>query len=124
MNDEEIEAMLLEAVVDFRLYHLRVPGTFEVLEEADLLKKARLAWDTLNAAFGTRAECTEPFFQDAQVSNEYLHRQLIRWKNELRWPPNFAAQDTAIELDTVAACQATVEEYTRGSLWPFIKVMR
>jgi hypothetical protein len=78
----------------------------------------------LRAAFGHRAECTELFLRDPQIDNDHILQEVRRWKNELRWPPDFAAQGTAIGSATTRACQKRIEEYLAGSLWPFIKVMR
>jgi hypothetical protein len=46
MNDQEMEALLQQVILDYRLYHLRVAETFDDFAEADLQGKARLAWDT------------------------------------------------------------------------------
>lgn len=124
LDDREIEELLRQLVVDYRQYHLRAADTFDDVVEAELEKKARLAWDTLKAAFGGRAECTELFLRDVESDVDHVQREILRWKNELRWPAGFNAHGTIIGCATPAACQARVEEYLAGSLWPFIKVMR
>jgi hypothetical protein len=124
MDNQEMEDVLRQVILDYRLYHLRAPGTFDDATERDLEKKARLAWDTINAAFGQRAECTEAFFLDAQMDISHIHREVFRWKNELRWPPEFNAQGAVIRSHTAEACQTSVQRCLGGSLWPFIKVMR
>lgn len=124
MSDHEIEELIRQSVVDYRRYHLRVEGTVESDEEGELEKKSRIAWDTLRAAFGSRAECTEPFLADAQDDVGHIQQEVIRWKNELRWPPGLAVHGAVISSTTAEACKARIKEYLVGSLWPFIKVMR
>ena len=124
MDDQEMEDLLRQAVFDYRLYYLRTPGTYDDATERDLEKKARMAWDTIKAAFGQRPECTEAFFQDEQTDVNHIHREVFRWKNELRWPPEFNAQGAVIRSQTAEACQASAQRCLAGFLWPFIKVMR
>jgi hypothetical protein len=124
LDDHEIEELLRQVVVDYRQFHLREADTFDEVAEAELEKKARLAWDTLNTAFGGRVECTELFLRDTQTDVDIVQQEVLRWKNELRWPPGFNAHGATIDCATAASCQARVEEYLAGSLWPFIKVIQ
>lgn len=124
MEEEDIAALLRQLLVDYRRYHLRQQGQYDATEEEDMHKRARLAWDTLRAAFGTRAECTEAFLGDRNNTSDEVQRHVLAWKAELIWPENFNVSGTVIRARTTDDCIRQAEQFFEGHFWPFIKVIR
>jgi len=127
MEHQEIEGLLRQSVTDYRRYHLLGQNGSERSssdEEEHLQVKAKLAWDTLVAAFGHHEGCTEILFKNAGIPNEELTSMVLGWQNEIIWPAGFHTSATLRTADNVSDCVARIGEFLEERLWPFIKVVR
>ncbi|OBT38703.1 hypothetical protein VE00_10646 [Pseudogymnoascus sp. WSF 3629] len=125
MNDGEIDGLLRQCVVDYRQYHLRdLDHPLANSEEEVLQKKAKVAWDTLMAAFGNTPGCTEVRFQDQAISIGYIHREVRAWKDSIQWPVGFNAPGVLIHSAVPEDCVSGIDAFLSGRIWPFVKVVR
>lgn len=125
MNDGEIESLLHECVVDYRQYHLRdLDVPLSQPEAEKLQKKAKVAWDTLTAAFGTSAGCTEVRFRDRAVAIDEIQREVCAWKDDIIWPVGFNAPGVVIHSAAPEDCVSRIDTFLSGRIWPFVKVVR
>lgn len=125
MNEGEIEDLLQQSVVDYRQYHLRDPDhPLPSSEEEILQKKAKVAWDTLRAAFGNTPGCTEVRFQDQAISLEYIQREVRAWKDGIHWPVGFNSPGVLIHSAVPEDCVRRIDTFLSGRIWPFVKVVR
>ncbi|OBT66790.1 hypothetical protein VE03_03995 [Pseudogymnoascus sp. 23342-1-I1] len=125
MNDGEVEGLLRQCVVDYRQYHLRdLDHPLANSEEEALQKKAKVAWDTLAAAFGNTPGCTEVRFQDQAISIDYIQREVRAWKDGIQWPVGFNAPGVLIHSAVPEDCVSRIDTFLSGRIWPFVKVVR
>ncbi|KAL5349513.1 hypothetical protein ACLOAV_005808 [Pseudogymnoascus australis] len=125
MNDGEIEGLLRQCVVDYRQHHLPDLDSPLVSSEAEALEnKAKIAWDTLTAAFGNTPGCTEERFRDQAISTDYIQREVHAWKNGIRWPAGFNAPGVLIHSAIPEDCVTRIDTFLSGRIWPFVKVVR
>src|SRR5690349_9284495 len=125
MDDGEIEGLLRQCVVDYRQYHIQDPqAALGHSEEEVLRKKAKVAWDTLTAAFENRDGCTEARFRDQAVAIEEIQRDVSRWKDGIRWPVGFNAHGVVIHSAAPEDCVREIDHFLSGRIWPFVKVVR
>ncbi|KFZ11693.1 hypothetical protein V502_07457 [Pseudogymnoascus sp. VKM F-4520 (FW-2644)] len=73
-------------------------------EEEVLQKMAKVAWDTLTAAFGNTPGCTEVRFRDQAISIDYIQREVRSWKDGIRWPVGFNAPGVLIHSAVPEDC--------------------
>jgi hypothetical protein len=125
MNDGEIEGLLRQCVVDYRQHHLPdLDSPLDSSEAEALKKKAKIAWDTLTAAFGNTPGCTEERFRDQAISTDYIQREVHAWKNGIRWPAGFNAPGVLIHSAIPEDCVIRIDTFLSGRIWPFVKVVR
>ncbi|RFU26950.1 hypothetical protein B7463_g9389, partial [Scytalidium lignicola] len=126
MNSDEIEDLLRQSVIDYRRYHVqeRESETTDHTQEEQLQIKAKVAWDTLKAAFEDRDGCTEILFQNPNVSTDELQDQVLRWKEDIVWPAGFNAQMTVLEAEEAENCVNQIDQFLRQRIWPFIKLVQ
>lgn len=125
MNGDEIEGLLRQCVVDYRQYHLRDQDDVLILsEQEELLKKAKIAWDTIEAAFGSRPGCSEARFRDHTVATDEIQEDVRAWKDEIHWPERFNAPGVIIRSAVPEECVRRIDEFLSGRIWPFVKVVR
>ncbi|OBT49128.1 hypothetical protein VE00_00035 [Pseudogymnoascus sp. WSF 3629] len=125
MNDGEIEGLLRQCVVDYRQHHLPdLDSPLDSSEAEALKKKAKIAWDTLTAAFGNTPGCTEERFRDQAISTDYIQREVHAWKNGIRWPAGFNAPGVLIHSAIPEDCVTRIDTFLSGRIWPFVKVVR
>ncbi|OBT77048.1 hypothetical protein VF21_02905 [Pseudogymnoascus sp. 05NY08] len=115
MNDGEIDGLLRQSVVDYRQYHLRdLDHPLANSEEEILQKKAKVAWDTLTAAFGNTPGCTEVRFQDRAISIDYIQREVCAWKDGIQWPVGFNAPGVLIHSAVPEDCVSGIDTFLSG----------
>ncbi|KFY43837.1 hypothetical protein V494_01801 [Pseudogymnoascus sp. VKM F-4513 (FW-928)] len=125
MNEGEIEGLLQQCVVDYRQYHLRdLDHPLANSEEELLQKKAKVAWDTIAAAFGNTPGCTERRFRDQAISIDYIQREVRTWKDGIQWPVGFNAPGVLIHSAVPEDCVSRIDNFLSGRIWPFVKVVR
>ncbi|OBT58322.1 hypothetical protein VE04_00743 [Pseudogymnoascus sp. 24MN13] len=125
MDEGEIDGLLRQRAVDHGQYHLRdLDHPLANSEEEVLQKKAKVAWDTLMAAFGNTPGCTEVRFQDQAISIDYIQREVRAWKDGIQWPVGFNAPGVLIHSAVPEDCVSGIDTFLRGRIWPFVKVVR
>jgi hypothetical protein len=127
MENQEVEALLLQSIVDYRRYHLLDLNGSEAPDSAEveqLQVKAKQAWDTLIAAFEDCDGCTEVFFQNAGISTDEITRTVLEWKDQIIWPAGFNTRAAVLTADNVPDCVDRIDEFLKPWMWPFIKVVR
>jgi hypothetical protein len=127
MTDREIEEQLRELLWSYRYFHIADLDDkgINADEQRRLEDRSKLAWDTLQAAFGTRRELTELYLQDNSVgAEERIQQQLRSWTNEFQWPGGLHGSGWLGSANTVEECNMKTQQFLTGNLWPFIKVIR
>lgn len=130
MTNKEIEEQLRELLWSYRNFHLwdleKEGSDLRTLEaQQQLEKKAKIAWDTLNSAFGSSKELTEKYLQDkSDGAEERIHKQLKLWTDSLVWPADTDQNKWQGTAESVEEYEETVGQFLAGNLWPFIRVIR
>jgi hypothetical protein len=126
MGEREIDDLLRQSVVNYRRYHLRDQNNSEGSEPGEvehMRNQAKVAWDTLIAAFENQA-CTEVLFQNPGISTEEIIRMVLGWKDQIRWPAGFNAGVAVLPADIAGDCVNQLDRFWSPWMWPFIKVIR
>jgi hypothetical protein len=127
MTNSEIDEQLRELFWSYRCFHISNLDSKEMtMDQQQLLeKRSKLAWDTLQAAFGSKEGLTEAYLKDiSSGADERIRLQLITWTKELQWPEGFNESMWRASANTVEEVQKKMEQSLSGSLWPFITVVR
>jgi hypothetical protein len=127
MTDAEIKEHLGELLWSYRNFHiwdLDEKG-MTAKEQKHLEKKAKLAWDTLQSAFGSRRGLTEACLKDSSDgAEERIQQQLKLWTDSLQWPGDSHHSGWLGSAETVQEYNRKTQQFLTGGLWPFIKVIR
>lgn len=127
MADTEIEEQLHELLRSYRSFHLWDLDKMDCSsdEEIHLEKKSKLAWDTLTSAFGARWGLTETYLRDpSHGAEEKIQQQLKLWTNSLQWPEDLHQTTWLGSAETVEEYKTKMGQFLKGTLWPFIKIIR
>jgi hypothetical protein len=127
MADSEIEEQLRELLWSYRCFHISDLDEKGMTadEQKRLEDQSKLAWDTLQAAFGSNKELTEDYLRDTSTgAEERIQQQLKVWTNLLQWPGDSYESKWLGSADTVDECKKKMQQFLTGNLWPFIKVIR
>jgi hypothetical protein len=127
MTETEIEEQVEELLWSYRQFHLcdldAKDFTADELRRFD--EESKVAWDTLKAAFGTKAELTEEYLRDSSDgAAERIQAQLKEWTKQLHWPAELKHGGWLGTADTAKECNNEARQFLTGSLWPFVKVIR
>jgi hypothetical protein len=127
MTNEEIDEQLRELLWSYRQFYLcdlDKEGT-TADEQRRLQEQSRLAWDTLQAAFGSKGTLTEEYLQDSSDGAEKrVEAQLKLWTKQLQWPAEVENGGWLGTADTVEECNMKTQRFLSGNLWPFVKIIR
>ncbi|KIM94328.1 hypothetical protein OIDMADRAFT_149423 [Oidiodendron maius Zn] len=127
MTDSEIEEQLQELLWSYRKFHIwdLDKENLTADEQKHLEDKAKLAWDTLKSAFGSRRELTETYLKDTSDGAEgRIQQQLKLWTDSLQWPGDSHQNGWLGSAENVEEYNEKTKQFLAGTLWPFIKVMR
>ncbi|KAH7323547.1 hypothetical protein BKA65DRAFT_70778 [Rhexocercosporidium sp. MPI-PUGE-AT-0058] len=127
MTNSEIEEQLRELLWSYRFFHITDLDDQGIRadEQARLEAQSKLAWDTLQAAFGPQRELTETYLQDPSDGAENrIQNKLKEWSSDLRWPDESHESGWLGSAETVDDCKNRTRKFLTGNLWPFIKVIR
>ncbi|KAH8653995.1 hypothetical protein BGZ60DRAFT_159006 [Tricladium varicosporioides] len=128
MEDQEIQDLLQQCIVDYRRYHLLDRSGIEAPERSEIERlgaKAKLAWDTILAAFGDYNECCEERFQDPHNETDAIILMVLGWKDQIPWSQNgLHNRITSLTATEEKQCSIQIEECLKSLKWPFIKVVR
>ena len=123
MSSNEIEEQLNELLWSYRLFH--IADVDKQAEDKKLADRSELAWDTLQAAFGSKEQLTEAYLRDeSDGAEKKIQRQLKIWADELQWPVESFEDDSFVGANTIGEYKSKLREFLGGNLWPFIKVIR
>ncbi|PVH75179.1 hypothetical protein DL98DRAFT_658308 [Cadophora sp. DSE1049] len=127
MTDSEIEDLLNELLWSYRFFHITDldDQNMRIDEQTRLEAQSKLAWDTLQAAFGSHRELTEIYLQDTSSGAEArIKDQLKLWTRALEWPGDSHESGWLGTAETVSECKSKTRQFLMGNLWPFIKIIR
>jgi hypothetical protein len=127
MTDKEIEEQLRELLWSYRYFHISDLDDKGMTadEQTQLEAQSKLAWDTLQAAFGSKRELTEVYLQDTSAgAEERIQQKLKLWTDQLQWPGGEHESSWVRTAETVDECNKQTQYFLTGNLWPFIKVIR
>jgi hypothetical protein len=127
MTDDEIDDLLRELIWSYRQFYLCDLDERGVTldEQKRLEEQSKLAWDTLQGAFGSNENLTEEYLQDqSDGAEKRIETQLICWREELQWPFDSTERKWLGTAETVDEYNEKTRDFLSGNLWPFIKVIR
>ena len=121
-NESESDKMLKELVWSYRRLYLPDVGGKSAEDFNQISKEHKIAWSSLNAAFGHHQELKS--LCDRQGQDEALVETLQQWKNELIWPFDHKEGKWSDLMDKPEACAKMTEKLMQNQFWPFVKVIR
>jgi hypothetical protein len=127
MTDDEINDQLQELLRSYRRFHLcDLDKTHTTADEANQLRsQSQLAWDTLQAAFGSHRELTKEYLIDNSPGAEQrIQGQLRALILSLDWPEGAREGTWSGAADSVLECTRKTTEFLSRNIWPFIKIIR
>ena len=126
MTDSEIKEQLRELLWSYRSFHIRDPDDKGMrADEEKMESKAKLAWNTLKAVFGSRRELTETYLKDSsEGAEDRIQQQLKLWTESLQWPGNSHQNGWLRSAETREEYKKQMQPFSTGTLWPFMKVIR
>jgi len=127
MTEEEIDEQLKEVLWSYRQFYLCKFDSMSITldEQRKLEDQSKVAWDTLQAAFGIKSSLTKEFLIDNSDGAEpRIRKQLEDWAHQLHWPAQTQSGGWLGSADTSEECEKKTRQFLTGNLWPFIKVIR
>lgn len=127
MTDDEIDELLRELLWSYRQFYVCDLNKNDVTadERKEFEEQSKLAFDTLQVAFGANKILTKEYLQDpSDGAEERIKAQLKIWREQLKWPVKKHEGKWLGTADNVQKLNEKPREFSSGNLWPFVKVIR
>ncbi|KAI9807921.1 MAG: hypothetical protein M1825_005227 [Sarcosagium campestre] len=129
MTQAEIDEQLEDLLSSHRYPYFCEHDRNSAEQKAKIEEKSKLAWSSLDAAFGDRADLTESFLQDdADGAFDRILERLKDWSDDIEWPgqgEEGSSEGTWLSTaNTAEECQQKTSAFMKDRLWPFTKVVR
>lgn len=127
MTKKEIGDQMEERLQSYRHFYLSDldDKNATLNEQKRLEQQSKVAWDTLQAAFGDKKILTEKVLNNKSVGAEDRIREWLQdWTEELESPDNADSGGWFETAETCEQCIAKTRSFLSRNLWPFIRVIR
>lgn len=124
LNENELRKELDQLLDDYRyLYAPELRLENEALRDAHI--KSETAEAALAAAFEGQMNWDPNLLKDfSDGGRDIAVAYLQNWATTLLWPDGARDGKWSATADSSQACRELIEEFMRGSIWPFVKIVR